>query len=36
MTSVIGAVAMAWHCLWLAGVADALPAVGKLFELQPA
>ncbi len=27
--------AMAWHCLRLAGVADALPAAGKLFELQP-
>jgi maleate isomerase len=28
--------AMAWHCLRLAGVADPLPAAGRLFEVQPA
>jgi maleate isomerase len=28
--------AMAWHCLRLAGVADPLPAAGRLFELEPA
>jgi maleate isomerase len=27
--------AMAWHCLRLAGVADSLPAAGRLFELHP-
>jgi len=26
--------AMAWHCLRLAGVSDAMPAAGRVFELQ--
>jgi maleate isomerase len=28
--------AMAWHCLRLAGVADALPSAGRLFESRAA